>query len=774
MSKVIRILMLEGASAEVERIISELRQKALGVETRRVSTEVDFQRQLREFEPDLILADNLAPASGELSALAAARKECPAAPFIFISDSFRGTRERDHSQRQLAAFFALGQQLSISKTVAEAGEIIFQVADHLLGWDAFSFALYSPGDKVLRYVMDGDTVDGRRVFGVGSCTDHPPSALAQRVIQEGGQLILKEGAGQSVAGAIAFGDKVRPSASILYVPIRDGSTVIGVISIQSYTPNAYDRGDLETLQTLADYCAGALVRIRAQDALGESEANYRSLAEKSPDAILLHRHAKIVYANPAALKLLREKSLEGLLGLSIFDLVPPENREIIRRRIEVATGGGSTSPLEQKILRRDGSVVDVEAISVPFTYKGVPSVQTIACDITERKHIEQQLRQAQTMEAVGLLAGGVAHDFNNLLAVIRGSSEFLMLAPDQFSAETRECLNQITTASERGAGLTRQLLAFSRKQVMQPAPILLNEVIADLAKMLKRVIGEQVNLKCRYEDQLPHVQADPGMIEQVLINLALNSRDAMPRGGDLLIATGIADLDEARAQANPEARPGKFVCLIVKDVGTGIPPDDLPHIFEPFFTTKELGKGTGLGLATVYGIVKQHQGWIEVLSRPGEGSTFTIFLPAIPIPVAKQAEPNAQPPPPGGTETILLVEDDYSVRLITRRVMEARGYKVYEAASAREALDTWRGREQEIALLLSDVVMPEGITGRELAEEMRASHPDLKVILMSSYNADVISKDRNFFHLNRMFYLQKPWLARILLETLRRCLDEKH
>ena len=714
MSKVIRILMLEGASAEVDRIISELRQKALGVETRRVSTEADFQRQLREFEPDLILADNPTPASGELPALAAARKECPAAPFIFISDSIRGTSERNRAQKQLAAFFALGQQLSTAKTVAEAGDIIFQVADQLLGWDAFSFALYSPGDKV------------------------------------------------------------RPSASILYVPIRDGSTVIGVISIQSYAPNAYDRGNLETLQTLADYCAGALIRIRAQDALGESEANYRSLAEKSPDAILLHRYAKIVYANPAALKLLREKSLEGLLGLSIFDLVPPENCEIIRRRIEVATGGGSTSPLEQKILRRDGSVVDVEAISVPFTYKGVPSVQTIACDITERKHLEQQLRQAQKMEAIGLLAGGVAHDFNNLLAVIRGSSEFLMLAPDQFSAETRECLNQITTASERGAGLTRQLLAFSRKQVMQPAPILLNGAVSDLAKMLKRVIGKQIDLKCRYEPQLPFVQADPGMIEQVLINLAINSRDAMPRGGQLLIATEVVDLDEARAHANPEARPGKFACIIVKDAGTGIPPEDLPRIFEPFFTTKELGRGTGLGLATVYGIVKQHQGWIEVSSQPGEGSTFTIFLPAIPKPVAKPSESTAEPPLPGGTETILLVEDDYSVRLITRRVIEARGYKVYEAASAREALDTWRGREQEIALLLSDVVMPEGITGRELAEEMRASHPGLRVILMSSYNADVISKDRNFFRLNRMFYLQKPWLARTLLETLRRCLDEKH
>jgi PAS domain S-box-containing protein len=686
---------------------------------------------------------------------------------------FQGITEASLAERQVAAFYALGQQLSATKTVLEAGEIIIQVADQLLGWDACSFALYSAEDKLMRNVLGRDTVDGRRVPG---CTEHdnfPPSPFAQRVIEEGGQLVLKERLDEPVAGALPFGDKTRPSASILYVPVRDGSAVVGVISLQSYTLQGYDRANLETLQAMADYCAGALVRIRAQEALIESEGNYRLLAETSPDAILVHSHEKIVYVNPAALRLVGAKNPPALLGRSVYDIVPPAARETKSRRIEIAMGGAATAPLEEEILRLDGSSVEVEAISIPFIYRGEPAVQTILRDITGRRSLEQQLRQAQKMEAIGQLAGGVAHDFNNLLAVIRGTAELLMLVPDQHTAETRECLQQINTASERGAGLTRQLLAFSRKQTMQLQPLLLNDVIADLTKMLQRIIGEQTDLQCRYAAHLPCVQADVGMIEQVLVNLAVNGRDAMPRGGQLLVTTEAVTLDEAYAQANPEARAGEFVCLTVKDGGTGISPEHLPRIFEPFFSTKERDKGTGLGLATVHGIVKQHQGWIEVFSRLGEGATFRIFLPAIPGPVSKPAELQVELPLPGGTETILLVEDDYSVRLITRRVLEARGYQVHEAASARQALDSWHGRAEEIALLLSDVVMPEGLTGRELAEQMRASHPALKVVLMSSYSADVVGKDKEFFRVTRTSFLQKPWSARTLLETVRCCLDAR-
>jgi PAS domain S-box-containing protein len=394
-------------------------------------------------------------------------------------------------------------------------------------------------------------------------------------------------------------------------------------------------------------------------------------------------------------------------------------------------------------------------------------------DENERKALEQRLRQAQKMEAVGQLAGGVAHDFNNLLAVIRGNAELLLMDAKLPTPEAEECLKQVTAASERAANLTRQLLAFSRKQVMQSQPLILSDVIADLTKMLKRIIGEHIDMQCRYAAQLPFIRADPGMIEQVLLNLAVNARDAMPRGGQLLITTETASFDAAYARTHPEAAAGEFVCLMVSDTGTGIPPEHLPRIFEPFFTTKEMGHGTGLGLATVYGIVKQHQGWIEVASQLGAGATFKIFLPAIPTPAGTAATPRAEAALPGGSETILLVEDDSPVRMITRRVLENRGYKIYEATNAKEALDLWRSRPEEIALLLTDIVMPQGVTGRDLAEQMSVSNPTLKVILMSGYSADVIDKDTSFFQRTKSYFLQKPCSARTLLETVRACLDAK-
>ena len=511
----------------------------------------------------------------------------------------------------------------------------------------------------------------------------------------------------------------------------------------------------------------------AQEARRESEDNYRALIELSPNAIFLHCEEKFVYANPATLKLLGADQPEQLLGRSVFDIVPPENHDTIHRRIRHAGAGGLTPPLDQRILRLDGAAVEVEGTSIPFTFKGKPAVQTIMRDITERKQLEQQLRQAQKLEAVGQLAGGVAHDFNNVLAVIRGNAELLLMEADNHTPGTEDCLKQITAASERAANLTRQLLTFSRKQVMQSRPLILNEVIKDLTKMLKRVIGEQIDLQCCYGGQLPFVQADAGMIEQALVNLAINARDAMPRGGQLLISSEAVRFDEGHPHTHPKARAGQFVCLTVKDAGTGIAPEHLPRIFEPFFTTKELGKGTGLGLATVYGIVQQHQGWIEVISQPGAGTTFKIFLPGIPPPAVAAAPPHAEANPPGGSETILLVEDDYAVRMITRRVLECHGYKIYEATTAMEALDVWRSRAEGIALLLTDIVMPQGITGRDLAEQLRASRPTLKVVLMSGYSADVVGKDTEFFQQTQSYFLQKPCSARTLLETVRSCLDGK-
>ncbi|MCX6917036.1 MAG: ATP-binding protein, partial [Verrucomicrobia bacterium] len=357
--------------------------------------------------------------------------------------------------------------------------------------------------------------------------------------------------------------------------------------------------------------------------------------------------------------------------------------------------------------------------------------------------------------------------------VIRGNAELLLMDPGQHMAQTREGLNDVVKASERAANLTRQLLTFSRKLVMQPQPLMLNEVIANLTKMLNRVIRENIELQCQYAASLPYVQADAGMMEQVILNLVVNARDAMPGGGRLRVATEPLTLDAAQAQANPKARAGQFVCLLVSDTGAGIAPEVLPRIFEPFFTTKEVGKGTGLGLATVYGIVNQHQGWIEVSSQIGEGSTFKVVLPTIPTPARLAAAAEAGVEVRGGKETILLVEDEHAVRLTTRRILESKGYTVREAASAREALEQCQAHAGEFALLLTDVIMPGEMSGRDLADRLWVQRPGLRVIFMSGYSADLLGKNPEFIRRTRSRFLQKPCSSRTLLEAVRECLDEE-
>ena len=424
-----------------------------------------------------------------------------------------------------------------------------------------------------------------------------------------------------------------------------------------------------------------------------------------------------------------------------------------------------------EIVLDDGMVLDRYSASVVGKDgTGYGRIWTFR-DITEKKQLESQLREAQKMEAFGQLAGGVAHDFNNMLAVIQGNTE-LVMASGQTSTETTEYLRDMMSALARAASLTRQLLIFSRRQAMHPQPVMLDRLVKDLIKMLRRVIREDISLECQSENELPCVHADPGMIEQVLLNLVVNARDAMPRGGQMQIVTEKVSLDVARAQMNPQAQAGVHVCLSVSDTGTGIAPEHVKRIFEPFFTTKELGKGTGLGLATAYGIVKQHEGWIEVFSEVGRGTTFKVFFPVSPTPASGLAITPLAAELRGGVETILIVEDDLAVRLTTRRILESRGYRIYEAASAREALDLWREHAAEIALLLSDMLMPEGITGRDLAEQLRVHKAELKVILMSGYSTEAVGIDTDLFRQTKTCFLPKPCELSALLQTVRQCLDE--
>ena len=409
-----------------------------------------------------------------------------------------------------------------------------------------------------------------------------------------------------------------------------------------------------------------------------------------------------------------------------------------------------------------GQVISRDAAGKPLRAAGTH------LDITERKRLEAQLLQAQKMEAVGQLAGGVAHDFNNLLAAMMLQLGLLRGDLSQ-NPGVQEALGDLETLATQAANLTRQLLLFGRRSVMEIRPLNLNELISQLLKMLRRLLGEHIQIDFEARESLPWIQADGAMINQVVMNLSVNARDAMPKGGRLLIRTGMDEFGSEPATDSAGHPAGRYVRLSVSDTGCGMSPSTLQHIFEPFFTTKEMGKGTGLGLSTVYGIIKQHQGWLEVESEPGQGSTFLIWLPALDT-VA--TPPTANPvvePVTGGGETILLVEDEPNVRRIVSQSLRKLGYGVIEAVNAAEALTLWGPRSGEIDLLLTDMVMPGGTTGLELAERLRSEKADLKVILCSGYNTEV--EQDGLQRLSGIVYLPKPFGMPVLRSIVRACLD---
>ncbi len=402
-----------------------------------------------------------------------------------------------------------------------------------------------------------------------------------------------------------------------------------------------------------------------------------------------------------------------------------------------------------------------------------PKVLLCLEDVTRRKLLEEELRQAQKMEVIGQLAGGVAHDFNNMLAIIRGQADLLLLDAGRNSAETNHGLQQIVATAARAANLPRQLLAFCRKQVLQAHPFNLNEALVNLTGMLQRIIGENIQLQCDYAADPLFIHGDVGMIEQVLMNLVLNARDAILHGGQVRLATERVIREADHVRSHPEARAGEFVCLSVSDNGTGIAPEVLPHIFEPFFTTKGIGQGTGLGLSIIYGIIQQHHGWIEVTSQPGVGARFDLLLPVIPVPRPAGGAVESSARPPGGTERILLVEDESNIRRMTQKLLETFGYRVWTAESADEALEIWRAHAAEVSLLLTDIRMPGSLTGLELAEQLHREDPGLKIIFMSGYSAEIAVGDTDILARLGGCFLEKPCAVRTILETVRRCLDTR-
>jgi two-component system cell cycle sensor histidine kinase/response regulator CckA len=519
-------------------------------------------------------------------------------------------------------------------------------------------------------------------------------------------------------------------------------------------------------------------RKEAEAALRESETQYRLLAENISDVIwvLDLETRRYRYISP---------SIERLVGFTVDELraedfaaaIAPESIAFVestvpQRAARFRNERGRVFTDEIAHRRKAGGIVWTEAVTRlrENQFDGHLEMYGVSRDITERKRLEEQLRQAQKMEAVGQLAGGVAHDFNNILAATMMHLDLLRDRPD-LDPEMLDSLKELQAGAERAARLTQQLLLFSRRSAIQVRELDLNAVVENLVKMLRRLLGEHIDLRFHGTRVLPLVEADAGMLEQVVVNLAVNARDAMAKGGRLTISTDVIEIDEEKARDSPERRPGVFVCLAMADTGEGMDPATLRRIFEPFFTTKDAEKGTGLGLATVFGIVKQHKGWLEVESMVGNGSTFRIFLPALPW--SDDAESPGAPCEQvrGGNETILLVEDEPELRDMVKEHLEILGYRVLEAGNGKEALALWEERSPQIDLLFTDMVMPEGITGLDLMERMRATKPGLKVIISSGYSNDLLQ--RGAATPADVVCLPKPYQGSTLALTVRGCLDGK-
>jgi PAS domain S-box-containing protein len=513
-------------------------------------------------------------------------------------------------------------------------------------------------------------------------------------------------------------------------------------------------------------------RRAAEAAQQSSETLFRSVWENSVDGMrLTDENGVIVAVNDAYCKLVRKEAeaLEGKPFTMVY--AASEDRGAILERLRGHfVNRGVQRKRQQEHTLHDGRAVALEISDSFIEVRGRPLLMlSLFRDITTQKRLEEQLRQSQKMEAIGQLAGGVAHDFNNILTVIHGHASLLSTA--SLDETVARSAHQITQAAERAAGLTRQLLTFSRRQLIQPKRLDMNKIVGNMTDMLGRILGEDVTLQLNYSTVPATVEADAGMMEQVLLNLDVNARDAMPRGGQLSVRISVVDVNESHMQHHPEARAGRFVCVSKTDTGSGIPPENLSRIFEPFFTTKEIGKGTGLGLATVYGIVKQHQGWVEVESTVGKGTTFSIYIPFVGEEQAQMEKPASKVIVRGGTETILLTEDEKPVRELVARVLEKQGYKVLQAGAGAEAIEVWRAHKDEIHLLLTDLIMPGNMNGRELAEVLWMERPELKVIFTSGYSADIVGKD--FKIESDLNFLQKPYHPQALALAVRRCLDGK-
>jgi two-component system cell cycle sensor histidine kinase/response regulator CckA len=669
--------------------------------------------------------------------------------------------DRKRVEALSSALYRVAEKSSGAHDLQQFFAAVHGIVDELMYARNFYIALYDPATDLLTFpyfVDEQDTAPTPKKMGRG---------LTDFLIRTGEPLLATPEVLEAMEDRGEVARNGSRSLDWMGVPLKVNNHTFGVIAVQTYTKNIrYGEADKEILTFVARQVASAVEIKRNEQALRRSEARYRSLVQSSVYGIYRSSlEGRFLDVNPALITMLGYGSAEEVLLLDPEKHVfaQPEEHDHL---IDEFRRTGRLDGIEVKWKRKDGSTITVRISGRAVSSADEPAdvLEAIAEDVTDRRVLEDQFRQAQKMEAVGRLAGGVAHDFNNLLMVVSGYAE-VMLAELDLDHPLHEKARAIQQASDRATTLTRQLLAFSRKQLLELKVVDLNAIVADMERLLRPLIGENVELVAKLAPEAGFTRADVGQLEQVLMNLVVNAKDAMPGGGKLTIETQNMVVDENHRRGQTFIRPGNYVMLAVSDTGMGMNKETQSRIFEPFFTTKEKGKGTGLGLSTVYGIVKQSGGYVMVQSEEGQGTTFHIYLPRAEGAAEKYAAPVASAAA-GGTETILLVEDEESVRQLVRETLAAKGYRVLEAGNGEAGLAA-ADREEKIDLVITDVIMP-GMGGREMVQQLAKTRPQTKVLYLSGYTEDAIVNEGTME--NGTAFLQKPFTLQNLSRKVREVL----
>jgi len=678
--------------------------------------------------------------------------------------SYRDITEQKRTETLSSALYRIAEKTNSAADLQHFYASIHAIVGELMYARNFYIALYDPSTQWLSFpyfVDEEDPTPAPKKLGRG---------LTEYVLRSGESLLCTPEIFDSLVAKSEVELIGASSVDWLGVPLKANNQTMGVVVLQSYTPTVrFREKDKEILTFVSQQVASAIEHKRNEEALRRSEARYRSLVQSAVYGIYRSTlEGKFLDVNPALVTMLGYANPEEVLALNPQCDVFLDAEEMARLMKEFQRGI-RLDGVEVRWKRRDGNAITVRLSgrAASTREEAEEVLEVIAEDVTERRVLEEQFRQAQKMEAVGRLAGGVAHDFNNLLMVVSGYTEVLLENMERENPSYPK-ISAIQQAADRATTLTRQLLAFSRKQLLELKVVDVNAIVTDIERLLRPLIGENIELVTKLATDLGRTRADAGQIEQVIMNLVVNSKDAMPGGGRITLQTANVNLDDDLRRQFSYIQPGPYVMLSVNDNGQGMNKETQSRIFEPFFTTKEKGKGTGLGLSTVYGIVKQSGGYVFAHSEVGRGTTFRIYLPRVEDAVEPVSHTNPAKAPLAGTETVLLVEDEESVRQLVRETLTARGYRVLEADDGYKALQIAASHMEPIHILVTDVVMP-GMSGRELAKQLGAAHPKTKVLYLSGYTEDAIVHQGVLD--SGTAFLQKPFTLQMLSRKVREVLN---